>query len=368
MGVCRTGGPRCTGEGKRRLESAQQNMVSAEADGAPERIQQARKRLDAALHEYDLTKGGLDGLEAQMAALPAGEEKAALVARYVAARDERQALLARHRQGLSAAYGATVWATPTVLNLVDELRDMQGHDPVERTLLGSITLRTSVPQNPRPLTYVSKGVNQTFECVLDDGTVAYHKPFDGLDEQAADVYGHTDAAGDVEALQPVHEAAAWQLAKQLGDPWNQIVCPCVIREVDGRLGSFSRQSLLSRKRGRAVRSDEFRAAAFFDILVGQQDRNRGNYFTDGAGGPSVSLIDHGFCFARPGDLANAVVLAKPYEGEALIQRERDVLTRLLASSGLLGMRRILEADRAAALEDRARRMLNSGVLLDPEDF
>jgi hypothetical protein len=245
---------------------------------------------------------------------------------------------------------------------------MQGHDRAEKALLVPVAVTAPPAQNPRPLTWGSRGVNETYECLLDNGVQGYHKPFDGVDEDAADTYGQTDSDGWPVALQPLHEAAAWQLAKGLGGVWRRIVCPCVVRDVAGRMGSLSEKSPLPSKGGRVVDSPELRDAAFLDVLACQPDRNGGNYFTDGSGGPSVSLYDHGFCFARPGDYVNVSRLAQRFAGEPLTAGEKDSLGRLLASPDLFGLRRVLEAERADAVEDRARRMLAGGVLLDAGDF
>ena len=265
-------------------------------------------------------------------------------------------------------HGGYSWAVPEVLDRVGRLRGMQGRDPAEKALLSSLTIRMKPPVNPRSVSTRSAGVNEIYRCDLDNGAKAYHKPFSGLDQATAVDYGHFGSNGRAIAWQPVHEAAAWQLAKRLGGTWRQIVCPCVIREVAGRLGSLSQASPLPVKGGRVVRSDQFRAAAFFDVLVGQQDRNRGNYFTDGTGGPRVSLYDHGFCFARPGDDIGTSLLSMPYVGERLLRTEEDALMQIVVTPDLLGMRLALATDRANALEKRARRMLTSGVILDVGDF
>jgi len=256
--------------------------------------------------------------------------------------------------------------TPEIIDCVQALVDMQGQDPAEKALLGRVLFRGDEPPALAELSTGSRGVNRCFRYALTGGIQAYHKPFEGLNDMVAQFYGHNGPTGQVEAWQPVHEAAAWQLAKRLGAPWQQIVCPCVMRVLDGRPGSLSQASGLAVKGGEVAGSAEFRAAAFFDVLAGQQDRNHGNFFTDGSG--SVSLYDHGFCFAQPGDYAGACVLAKPFAGEDINDDERAVLVALLDSTDWFGMLKVLSTTRALALADRARRMLNLGVILKPGDF
>lgn len=251
------------------------------------------------------------------------------------------------------------WATPAVLDLVEEIRDMQGHTPAERAgLLGLV-----IAIHPQ-----SGGTNETYQCVLNDGTVWYHKPFSGLQGVLAARYGQ------VEALQPIHEAAAWRLAEQLGGPWAAMVPLCLIRDIEyvtlagakDELGSFAAHRAGS-EGGDYLAVPSWEAAAFFDALIGQQDRHEGNYLMDGH---RLTIIDHGYAFARPGDRCSSGYLQEDRHAmsPALTPVEISALTRLLASSDLLGMRRCLESDRSAALEGRALRMLASGIVLAPGDY
>jgi len=109
-------------------------------------------------------------------------------------------------------------------------------------------------------------------------------------------------------------------------------------------------------------------AAFFDSLIAQQDRHDGNWRWDGE---RLKLIDHGYTFALPGAILNYsdFVAARHGHGAAsLLTEERDALTRLLGDPDLLGMAKFLLADRAQALADRARLMLQRGEILRPGEF
>ena len=73
----------------------------------------------------------------------------------------------------------------------------------------------------------------------------------------------------------------------------------------------------------------------------------------------LTLIDHGYTFALPGDILNytELVAARHRHGAAaLLEEERDALDRLLADANLLGITSFLLPDRAQALADRARRI------------
>ena len=238
------------------------------------------------------------------------------------------------------------WATPEILGLVGELCDSQGHDPQERALLDSpvVALERVVPG----------GVNVTIRCELANGIRAFHKPFSGLDTECARDYGQE------QAFQPIHEVAAWRLAKALGQRWEVLVSPCVIREVYDELGSLAAEAPGSPcGRNGWKSSRQWPDAAFFDALIGQQDRHGNNLYREGE---SLTLIDHGFTFAVPGDNWNVSRLQSQRQGDPLTSEERSALMRLVASSDLLGVRRCLAIERAQALEDRARRMLGSNSI------
>lgn len=252
---------------------------------------------------------------------------------------------------ISEAY----WATPAIVSAIAEISRRQGVEPGEAALLASDVVDAELVEGD--------GVNATMWVRLESGLEGYHKAFTHLDDGTAGEYGQESA------LQPVHEVSAWILARELGPPYSELMPPCVLRPVEGRLGSFARRvegdatSPLGQVPPRAIA-----AAAFFDALTAQQDRHGGNLLVAGA---SLQLIDHGFTFARPGDFANQsmFVAYRHRRGDpTLTGPERKALNRLVASPDLFGLRGVLEPDRAAALIDRARRMLQLGEILRQEDY
>lgn len=208
------------------------------------------------------------------------------------------------------------------------------------------------------------GVNSTYLCFLTTGARAFHKPFSGVNIKAAFVYGH------IQDGPPMHEVAAWRLARALGAPWNAMLPPCVLRDLPpGGWGSLALGvDGLSKEPAPFTQAvPQVEAAAFWDCLTGQQDRHYGNYRWDGAA-RMLHLIDHGFCFAKPGDLYHASVFLIHRIGQghgALSAQEIAVLQGLVASRDLLGLTAIVEPDRANAVADRADRMLTAGALLAP---
>lgn len=239
---------------------------------------------------------------------------------------------------------------------VAAVRGAQGNSAVEREMLG-----TDFQGPPAPTS--SPGVNATKQLRLANGWVVFHKPFDGVRVDVAVAYGQTDETP------PLHDAVAWRLAIALGSPWSELVAPCVLREHDGRDGSLSRQ--VPGWPGDLAPTENpswCLPAAFWDSLIAQQDRHSGNWRWDGQ---RLSLIDHGYAFAVPGDILNHTKLVKArHDGGAaqLVPGEGEALDRLLADADMLGVADLLTDERARALRDRAERMRAREEILGPGEF
>lgn len=260
----------------------------------------------------------------------------------------------RHRE----KWQSEPWCTPGLADQITAAQGLQGGHRDERSLLDGTPDRIA----PLPRTVARSGApragtNETVRIELDNGVTGYFKPFSGERRDLATGFGQDSHQ------QGVHEAAAWRLASQMGPPWSEIVPPVVVRNVRGEMGSFALE-----RPGRTGNYDleslgEWREAAFFDCLIGQQDRHPANYL---AAGDRITLIDHGYSFACPGDVQNWSHISgtRLRNDPALSYHERQVLQRLTSSPDLLGLEKILQPARAAALRDRADRMLSTGRLAD----
>lgn len=140
---------------------------------------------------------------------------------------------------------------------------------------------------------------------------AYFKPTGGVSTSTASAYQQHSVI-DV----GLHEIVAWRLALALGPPWKEMVPPAVwwvlpsvtdIRDTGPLvLGLPGSASLAPPGSGfDQLVSD----AAFFDALIGAQDRHHENLRSDPAPPPLLGLIDHGFTFARAGDDHNPYATA-----------------------------------------------------------
>lgn len=220
-------------------------------------------------------------------------------------------------------------------------------------------------------------ITRTYEVRLDSGHVCVFKPGNGLLEagdsglflgkQALARYDHTPISTTVS------ECAAWQLAKQLGEPWSAIVVPTVLKFAElpdtgkvefGAAGLFRGGNVGKRGFYQYV-PDQASAGAFFDALLGQQDRNKGNIIWYEAR-QVVYLIDHSFSFGKPGANRGASDLLEwrwGHGSQQLSQAELAALDKLLRSGDSLTLSRFVQPERVEALRARAERMLSSRRLV-----
>jgi hypothetical protein len=236
------------------------------------------------------------------------------------------------------------------------VRASQGGNPIERPMLDEVFVGPPAPTS-------SPGVNATKRLALSGGAVVFHKPFTGVHVANALAYGQTDETP------PLHDAVGWRLAVALGEPWLSLVSPCVLRDYAGEDGALSLQaSGWPGDLAPTLNPTWCLPAAFFDSLAAQQDRHSGNWRWDGT---RLTLIDHGYAFARPGDILNHTDLlaGRHNHGSAgLIPDERAALKRLLNDASLLGIASLLLPDRAQALRERAERMYSREEVLLPGEF
>lgn len=242
---------------------------------------------------------------------------------------------------------------------LDELEQIQGSDAEDPLLVLDVVVYAKHQT-------ATGGVNETYVAFLEHGHVGFHKPFSGISVPNASNYGHHP--DEV----PINECAAWRLAHRLGPPYAEIVPPTVLRECEGRAGSLARKQPGVPHTAEVLTQapDQALAAAFFDSLIAQQDRHAGNYRWD-APDRRLGLIDHGYAFALPGDRLNASFFVGWRWGighQALSPAEIDALESLVQSGDLHGLRRFLEPERADALDNRARRMLQQATILELGEY
>lgn len=167
--------------------------------------------------------------------------------------------------------------------------------------------------------YVGEGANETQWVKFPDGSLGYFKAVGQANTSTGRNYGHTDPAEGA-----LHEVAAWRVTKAMGPPWSAIVPVCVVREVNGELGSLA--AGVKGAQFPTVTRDAGHRAAVFDALIGNQDRHPATISAIGPTCPPAPrtwpLIDHGYAFGVPGDRLNYSAFVSDHAGEPLDQADR----------------------------------------------
>lgn len=211
----------------------------------------------------------------------------------------------------------------------------------------------------------NKGSAPTWVVTLDTRRQAIFKPLGRILETVAVIYRQDRVGANL------HEVVAWRLAHALGDPWDQLVPTAVLRTFSG----IGPGVLINRRAGLPDRKvfeeapGQVKAAAFWDALIGQQDRHNTNYRYD-SGSRRLALIDNAFAFACPGDYLHAALFMawrKSKHKDQLLASEIAALEKLMEHD-LYGIAQFLEPDRANALRVRAQKMLDSKRLPMPNAF
>lgn len=247
---------------------------------------------------------------------------------------------------------------------VRRLLDRQG-SIAENDLIHLPIVSYAQHQTPNP----GAAPEQTFHVVLGSNwqIEAFHKPFGRVNVALAGQFNQHHREP------PINDCAAWRLAHEIGGIIEEIVAPTVMRfHPNEGWGGLSKKWHGQGQTSEPMiqRPDQAKATAFFDSLVGQQDRHFGNIRWDQAN-HHLGLFDHGFSFAVPGQRFNhsKFVEWRWNQGtEGLENWEEDALVQLRKSHDLHGLADFLRAERAQALESRAQRMLASGSILRLGEF
>jgi len=244
---------------------------------------------------------------------------------------------------------------------------IQGDGPsqLEDDLLRLDVLARRVPR--------TLSANVVYQCGLSDGREAFHKPHEGMRDHpllGEPVWKYYDQPSATAT--GINECAAWRLARAMGSPWDTLVPTAVMRWLPPGAGLVGGWGPLIRKgNGPSGEPTPFNVqalcspAAFFDSLIGQQDRHRGNQRYEAATA-RLTLIDHGFAF--PGGRwrfkESAFLQQRHDDGAgALTSDEVALLDDLPSRSVWQELALMLTGEQMQALEWRRIAMHSAGQLL-----
>jgi hypothetical protein len=214
------------------------------------------------------------------------------------------------------------------------------------------------------VTLFRSGTSETYEVRFGDGTRAAFKPIEGVEATAAG-YGHTGASVIL------NDYSAWLVSRGLGFDVlirGVVLATCPLPGV----GIGSMQTWLDGTPSEPgwQQAAQLREAALFDAVVGQQDRNGGNFHFDAAT-DELGLFDQSFTFALPGHAHGASELLREVHAQGaagLDQTLIDALERFDGSTERTALQEVLAPDRWARLETRVALMRTRGELLQPGEY
>jgi hypothetical protein len=249
---------------------------------------------------------------------------------------------------------------------------IQGTAPsmLEEALLHQALVKRRVPG--------TVSASTVWQCAMADGQTAFHKPLNPMARAHPRLgmpvygwYGHADPAAVA-----VNEAAAWRLARALGAPYDTLVATSVIRwmptepGIPGDWGSLTREGAGPSGRPEPLASAHLcDPSAFFDCLIGQQDRHTGNFRFDPATG-LLTLIDHGYSFPGGAWRLNdsAFLRQRHADGRAaLTPAEHATLAALPRTEIWRELEAVLRDDQFGALGRRRQAMLDRMEVLHPDN-
>jgi hypothetical protein len=271
----------------------------------------------------------------------------------------------------------------------DPLTDLSERQtsPAEQRLLASRSaLAVDVPPD--------ESANSVFFVSMDDNTLGVWKPLGGVGQFTAATYGHRPEDT------MLNEGLAWQLAKELGEPYTELVPTAVWREIPNMRDLLLDANPAGVERPRELYGEDYNAgilieyvpgrpaiepftgqfarqaadAAFVDALNGQQDRHLNNFRWDDRA-EQLHLIDNGFAFP-PRDatlnesaflkwrtLSGDIHIGSQTINSQLTEHEQALLHTVLENRSLEPMAAMLGDERGSMLLDRAETMRDAGRLL-----
>jgi len=216
--------------------------------------------------------------------------------------------------------------------------------------------------------------NDVKRLFLEDGTIGYFKSYEDQNSlDAATEYDH-------DLLETFNnEVVAYRLAQVLGEGFDNLVPPTVLREYEGQLGSFQLEAEGQVTHSPFERPNAFREfspthlrkAALFDYLAGSQDRHGDNYTVVTRPGwrDEIRLIDNGFSFpyADGTSLNSSVVLnavIKLADQETFVLTEEEISAVNTAKQSLADgvMKELLSESQRKFMNTRIDLLLSSGEL------
>ncbi|SMX97219.1 hypothetical protein BAURA63_03177 [Brevibacterium aurantiacum] len=212
------------------------------------------------------------------------------------------------------------------------------------------------------------GINETYKVEFTDGGEGFYKPLVGQDVYTEIALGHEYS------MQAQHEIGTWKVAQKMGETYTEMVPPTVLREINGELGTLSKEypgQALNRIAGdyEYVDPRQAHAAAVFDAATGQRDRHPANtlVYDRGPENIGITLIDHGYSFTKIGENPHNLSIWRKYQqgnyvGDSSLTEDHIADLTRLRDTNLDFLRGIVHPDR---INDR---LIQIGYMLEKQEI
>lgn len=216
--------------------------------------------------------------------------------------------------------------------------------------------------------FYSEGFSSTHRLELEDGTKGYFKPFMDNSDDGGEAYYVFNDYSETPMNATVNEVNSHRMAKAMGDGYDKLVPETVIREYDGKLGSFQKEVNDEEPHGGSQHD-----AAVFDFVIGSRDRHIGNLipYQERDGQHKYTLIDNSFSFTHNEMDSYAVnqsyFTSKEY-GSPLTSRDYKALDRAESAVNEWEKEGTVSSRCAGAVRDRVQYLRDNGALDEFSDY
>lgn len=237
--------------------------------------------------------------------------------------------------------------------------------------LTNISPLAYIPVKKEDTGFRSEGFSTTQRLELENGDAGYFKPFiDNTDmEYMFEQYGETSLGA------AINEVNSYRLSQAMGNGYDKLVPETVIREYEGRLGSFQCEAEMDNDAPKAKDfGDQSHKAAVFDFAVGNLDRHGCNWLRakqKGTKENNVVLIDNSFAFSRDNISRysiNQTLFTARHDGSAITDDDRVSLQRASTTIDEWVKDGTIHKEQAEAAQSRINYLLESGCIRDFDDW
>jgi len=215
--------------------------------------------------------------------------------------------------------------------------------------------------------FQARSTTAVFRVKLLNGQVGYFKPF----RENAHVEREINSWGTSSIQAIANEVNTYRVAQVMGGEYARLVPTTVLREINGKLGSFQEEvnetiAMVQKFDESDSLSADFRRAALFDFVIGNVDRHPANYLIDEDeyGRQRIRLIDNAYGISLRSTSTNVSLFndnsnyitgldyTLPEDSRALTEEDYKILLRVSEAVTKWESEFTITPEQAESLQDR----------------